>query len=117
VGNNVLVIDDDPAILRLATIILRMDGHHVEAFDSAEVALGKLGNGFAPDVIVLDLNMPGMTGPEFYSAARDAGFQKAVVIVSAYGAESACKELGADAALPKPFMPDDLSDIVKRVLA
>src|SRR5688500_321548 len=116
-GKYVFVIDDDPALLRLATIILRMDGHNVEAFRSAELALDLLGNGsLEPDVIVLDPTRPGITARTCYLAAREAGYSKPALIVSAYAAEAARQSLGADAALPKPVMPDDLSEVVKRVL-
>ena len=53
--------------------------------------------------------MPELDGREFYRRARDAGFVVPVVIVSAYGAETAKQELGAEAALAKPFHPEALS--------
>ncbi len=113
-SKHVFVIDDDPAVLRLAKIILQTDGYQVNAFASPLAALAALadGDGAPPDLIVLDLSMPEMTGKDFYREARDAGFLKPVVIVSAYGAESARKELGATAALQKPFTPEELSQVV-----
>src|SRR5688572_10694953 len=95
---HVFVIDDDPAVLRLAKIILQTDGHTVSAFSSPITALGQLqiGPDTQPDLIVLDLNMLEMTGMEFYREAREAGFSKPVVIVSAYGAQSVRRELGAN---------------------
>jgi CheY-like chemotaxis protein len=116
-GEYVFVIDDDPAVMRLATIILKIDGYRVDAFQSPLAALERLSNepGPEPDLILLDLNMPEMTGREFFIQARNAGFARPIVIVSAYGAESARRELGADGALRKPFTPEDLSRIVASV--
>ncbi|MEM9148105.1 MAG: PAS-domain containing protein [Pseudomonadota bacterium] len=59
-GARVLVIDDEPDVAELIAQILAFDGHEAERAHSAEEALGRLGEGF--DVILSDVNMPGLGG-------------------------------------------------------
>ena len=61
--------------------------------------------------------MPKVDGRAFFYRARGAGYQGPVVVCSAWGAKAAQRELGADAALDKPFEPDDLVDSIKEVLS
>ncbi len=61
-----------------------------------------------PEVIILDLEMPVMNGRAFYRALRAEGHQVPVLILSAYGAQAARTELGAEAAVDKPFEPEEL---------
>jgi DNA-binding response OmpR family regulator len=65
-----------------------------------------------PDVIVLDLGLPEMDGREFFRQARLRGYEGPVIICSAYGATAAQRELGAEAALNKPFNPEELVQMV-----
>jgi DNA-binding response OmpR family regulator len=67
------------------------------------------------DVIILDLQMPRMDGRAFYREMRARGCEAQVVILSAYGADSAQRELGAVAAIAKPFDPEVLTDTVRIV--
>jgi DNA-binding response OmpR family regulator len=69
------------------------------------------------DVIVLDLQMPRMDGRAFFREMASRGHEAQVVILSAYGAEQAKRELHAAAAVPKPFDPDELIQTVRRVAA
>jgi CheY-like chemotaxis protein len=111
----VFVIDDDRPLLRLVSMILRSDDFEVEISHEPEEALELLGQ-HHPDVIVLDLSMPGMDGREFYAAARDLGYHGPVLICSAYGAAAAGRQLGADASLDKPFTPEQLLSVIHRLL-
>lgn len=58
----VLVIEDHPTDLKLMGAVLRIDGHAVDARTAAEEAMEAIAAG-APDVILLDLRLPGMDGP------------------------------------------------------
>ena len=117
-SNHVFVLDDDPALLRLSSLTLRLEGLDVQSFSSPLEALQKLEDPTYPNppAIVLDLNMPEMDGREFYRQARQAGYSGAVVILSAYGARAAQAELGADAALAKPFHPQESASSLKQVM-
>jgi DNA-binding response OmpR family regulator len=100
----VLVIDDDRALLRMARLALVSDAMQVETAGDGLEGLEKLESD-SFDVIVLDLQMPRMDGRSFYREIRSRGVGTPVVILSAYGAEAARNELGADGAISKPFDP------------
>ena len=67
------------------------------------------------DVVVLDLQMPRMDGRAFFREMISRGHRPQVVILSAYGAEEAQRELKVAAAVPKPFDPDVLIETVRKV--
>lgn len=112
---SVLVIDDDPGLLTLLRIVLKTEGFEVHAFRDARDALVFLEE-HAPAVILLDLRMPEMDGREFYREARRIGVTAPVIIASAFGAAEARAELGADAALPKPFDPSTVTSVVRSLI-
>jgi DNA-binding response OmpR family regulator len=68
------------------------------------------------DAIVLDLRMPGMDGRALFREVRARGNKAPVLIASAYGARQAQQELGAEAAIEKPFDPDELVDVVRQLI-
>ena len=110
----VLVIDDDEALLRMVRLCLRTAGMFVVTADDGRAALESLEDGDF-DVIVLDLQMPGMDGRTFYREKASSGHDEPVIILSAYGAEEARRQLGAAAAMAKPFDPDTLIETVLQV--
>jgi DNA-binding response OmpR family regulator len=103
----VLVIDDDGPMTRMIAMILRASGYDVNVAANGERGLEQV-EAECPDVIVLDLMMPVMDGPTFYRELRHRGFEMPVMILSAHGASEAQRELHAQAAMHKPFFPDDL---------
>jgi CheY-like chemotaxis protein len=107
----ILVIDDDEAILRLLRLSMASDGLMVATARDGTAGLARL-DSEKFDVIVLDLQMPGMDGRAFYREMVSRGCEAPVVILSAYGAENAKRELGAAAAVAKPFDPDMLIETV-----
>lgn len=113
---SVLVVDDDAAIARLVRLALRASGFDAITAANGVEALNRIEDRDI-DLIVLDLEMPVMGGREFYRRLRARGTQVPVVILSAYGAERARVELGADAAVQKPFEPSELVAVVGRLLA
>jgi DNA-binding response OmpR family regulator len=114
-SNHIFVVDDDPAMGRLTTLALKSEGYEVAAFTSPREALEEVVDPGAPNpsMVILDLSMPEMDGREFYRRARAAGLVAPVLILSAYGAADARKELGAEASLAKPFDTQQLVDAVK----
>jgi CheY-like chemotaxis protein len=112
----ILVLDDDEILLRLLSIILRSSDYEVETAPEGRTGLEALQE-HKPDLIILDLSMPGMDGRTFYRAARLKGYEGPVLLCSASNVEAAKRELGADAALGKPFDPDDLLSVVDELVA
>ena len=112
----VLVVEDEPALRRMLTFTLRDAG-----FDVRTAANGRAGledvEVRVPDVVVLDLEMPVMDGRTFFREFRQRGFGAPVLILSAYGARRAARELHAEAAVQKPFRADDLIDKLERLVA
>jgi len=102
----VLVIEDDPPQLKLAHRVLASSGHHVTEADAAEAALAAIKND-RPEVILLDLMLPGMDG---LSLARQLRAQPEtrdipIVAITAFPEkfpEAAALEAGCDAYLVKP---------------
>ena len=111
----VFAVDDQPAVLRVIELSLRIEGFEVVTFGSPLDALSALAEGNHPDAIVLDLNMPVMDGREFYGIARQSGYENPVLILSAYNASAVCRELGANDWLAKPFTPTDLARKVSQL--
>jgi DNA-binding response OmpR family regulator len=114
-GSRILVVDDDVNLTRLLRAILRTSGFDVVTCgDSTEGLNVAESQDF--NLIILDLRMPVMDGRTFYKQLRERGVKTPVVIASAYGARAAQAELGAQAAIEKPFDPDRLIDTVTRIL-
>src|SRR5262245_23436973 len=109
--NHVFVVDDDPAIGRLSRVALQVEGLEVQSFTSPLQALLQIADSAIPNpkAIVLDLNMPEMDGRQFFRRARELGYESPVLILSAFDALAASRELGAEAALAKPFEPEALA--------
>jgi two-component system response regulator RegX3 len=113
----VLVIEDVKEMADLIALFLEKDGMSVETCDTAEDALAML-SGSAFDLIVLDINLPGMDGLEFLTEARKST-NCPVLIVSARGADEDLVTglgLGADEYMTKPFSPKVLVARVRALL-
>jgi DNA-binding response OmpR family regulator len=112
----VLVIDDDQALLRMIRLAMASDGLDVATARDGAEGLEQLDSN-SYDVIVLDLQMPRMDGRTFFHEMSARGHDPQVVLLSAYGALEAQRELKVAAAVPKPFDPDHLIETVRRVAA
>jgi DNA-binding response OmpR family regulator len=101
---HILVVDDDPAILRLLSTNLKARGYEVTTATDGEESLEAVQKDFI-DLIILDIMMPGVDGVEVCRRIREwSGIP--IIILSAKGDEKdkvKCLELGADDYLTKPF--------------
>ena len=111
----ILVVDDEPGILTLLRTILRIHEHQVFTASTFDLGLELLRRQRF-DVLLLDLRIGEADGRDLYRQARADNFRGAVVIISAYGAVSAARELGADGAISKPFTPDELVGEIDRAI-
>ena len=106
-----LIVDDEPAILRLVSIVLRdMDCDTLSA-PNAEAALELLHGGEMPDLIITDVKMPGIDGAEFTRLVKadDRLASIPVLLMSAYGEP---RGHAGDGFLAKPFDIDGLAEFV-----
>jgi Response regulators consisting of a CheY-like receiver domain and a winged-helix DNA-binding domain len=105
----VLVVDDEPQIRRALGINLRTRGYDVDLAETGEVAL-ELAARHHPDVVVLDLGLPGIGGVEVIQGLRGWS-QVPIIVLSVRDAESdkvAALDAGADDFVTKPFGMDEL---------
>lgn len=113
----IMVVDDEAAIVRLVRATLQADGHSVITASRGEEALDLLDDQ-RPDLIVLDLMMPGIDGFETLRRIRSES-QVPVIMLTARAADAdKLKGLsgGADDYITKPFNPDELAARVTAVL-
>ena len=118
----VLVAEDDPDMRRLIATSLRMAGNKVvEATDGIDVLdrMETMIRDLCPDafdVIVSDVNMPGLSGLDVLAALRCTHWTTPVVLITAFGDEETraeARELGAAAFLDKPLDPEALRSAVR----
>jgi len=115
----ILVVDDEENIREGCRRSLERIGYEVEVAAEAREALAKL-DSQSYDLALLDIRMPGMSGVELLDAAKGKDPSVAVVMMTGYASvESAveCMKKGAAEYVAKPFKPDDIREVVQRVLA
>jgi two-component system response regulator MprA len=115
-GRSVLLIDDDVDIVATVRMILQRDGWDVTAAGDGAEGLAVLRGGLRPNVILLDLMMPGVNGWEFCDAVRaDPELQGVpVVVVSGAGdVDEKAAAVGAVGHLRKPFELSALREVVR----
>jgi CheY-like chemotaxis protein len=117
--SRVLVVDDDPNLRHLVSVRLQKAGHRVIAADSAAEALAVVQDRGAPDVVVLDVTMPGMTGLELLPIMRtlDGCASLPAIFLSGrvdHADVEAGRALGAT-YLTKPFSAVALVNAVERL--
>ncbi len=118
---SILVIEDHDSIRLLLerflskrfTVTCKGDG-----FD----ALAWLSYGNIPDLIILDMSMPRLSGLDFLNNIRTSGLFRDIPVLIVSGEKDnkviqKCKDLGIDGFIPKPFNPIDLDEKINMVLA
>lgn len=113
---NLLLVEDDPAMQLSLVRSFERRGLRVQACGDGLQALARWQAG-KPDVVVLDLSLPGLDGLEVLAQARAAGLKTPVLILTARGTVGdriLGLNVGADDYLPKPF---DLDELMARVQA
>ena len=115
---DILVIDDERGFGEMLRTMLTKDGYRVTYLAAAKAALEQLGQGTAYDVILCDVQMPGLSGVDFLRELGVRGLTATVVMMSAYGTIDTaveCMKLGALDYISKPFKADELFLKLRRV--
>ncbi len=116
--SNILVVDDEPAICWGVKQLLEREGHRVTILSSGEAALNAVTQR-RPDLLLMDVRLPGISGLETLDIVRQRFPKLPVVIMTAFGqldiAVQVMRHPGVD-YLAKPFDLDQVSGVVQRML-
>lgn len=114
----ILVVDDDPALLRLLSMRLSAVGYEVAAVESGENAVAQIPT-FQPHLVITDLRMDGMDGMALFDQIHQRSSALPVIILTAHGSIPEAVDAtsrGVFGYLTKPFDSKDLLDQVTRAL-
>jgi signal transduction histidine kinase/DNA-binding response OmpR family regulator len=115
----ILVIDDEPAVLEVFREFLGMQGYRVSSAPSGEEAVRLLPD-LKPDIILTDINLPGLSGLEVMRFAKSVDPEIGVVVVTGHASASNAIEAlrqGAFNYITKPFDLDEIHEVVERAIA
>lgn len=116
----ICLVDDSETILMSVSQNLEQAGYRVDKFPSAEEALEHLQEGDPPDILITDLNMPGMDGISFIKEVRGIPAMrfKPILFLTTESEQSKrdeAKAAGATGWLVKPASPEDLLGAIRQV--
>jgi DNA-binding NarL/FixJ family response regulator len=119
-SKRLLVVDDDPGLLRAVAETLRAEGYEATTARRGSEALVRIAESL-PDLIVSDIRMPGMDGYELVRNLRASARTKLIPIVFLTAKDETSDRVagfrsGVDAYLTKPFEPDELVAVVANIL-
>ncbi|NLM21549.1 MAG: response regulator [Peptococcaceae bacterium] len=113
-----LIVDDQKGIRRLLTEVFLEYSNEIEVCANGIAALELIPR-FNPDLIIMDIKMPGMSGFEVLKKLREKGDQTRVVLMTAYGDPNyldQAKVLGVERVILKPFDLNELKEHIRQVL-
>ena len=114
----IYLIDDDKSVRRAFELFLRSAGLEFQSFESAN----KFISGFQPgakDILILDLNLPGMSGYDLLKKFKQDGILIPVIVVTAFDepqSRACCREYGVKEYLRKPVDGEDLVEIIHKTI-
>ncbi len=117
---SLFVVDDDPAIRRALVRLGNAVGYGVEVFASAEEFLADLPPDVTAGCLLLDVALPGMSGPALHRELRARGWSLPVIFVTAHDDEAtrgAIAESDAEATFMKPIEVANLLDLLEQIFA
>ena len=115
-----LVVDDEPNLLRAVAAALRAEGYEVVTARGGREALVRVAES-VPDLIISDIRMPGMDGYQFAAQLRSSSRTALVPIVFLTAKDETADRVagfrsGVDAYITKPFEPDELLAVIQSIL-
>jgi DNA-binding response OmpR family regulator len=114
----ILICDDEPNIVVSLEFLMRRQGHEIRVVGDGDAALAAVAE-FDPDLVLLDLMLPGRDGYEVCQALRAGGYRMKILMLTAKGREAEVAKgfaVGADDYLTKPFGTQDLVARVRLLL-
>jgi len=120
-AKHVLLIEDEPNIIEAISFILRQEGFRVSTHSDGIRAVAEI-NDQSPDLVILDVMLPGRSGFDILRELRgqDATQALPVLMLSAKGQSKdklAAQSLGVSQYMTKPFSNSEMLDVVRRLLA
>lgn len=120
-GKTVLVVDDSPTMRQMVAFTLTNAGFSVVEAGNGKEAMGKIGAGTKPDLVVTDLNMPEMDGITLIQEIRKNAALKFTPILmltteSSDDKKKAGQAAGATGWVVKPFNPEQMLKVIQKVL-
>jgi DNA-binding response OmpR family regulator len=120
-GKKIVVIDDDRNILNVLQIALESEGYEVETFSSALGTTSKVLNA-KPDLLLVDINMPGLSGPGFINTLKKFNQENSMLMLFHSSVEeeklkSLADQHGATGYITKGLAIDQFLGIIERYLA
>ena len=115
----ILLVDDEPGMVRYIRTLLEVDEHIVETASTGEEALDRVKKGLSPDLVLLDLLMPGIDGLETLEGIRKLQPTARVVILSCVNDTKKVVQairLGATDYITKPFQKAELDAVIDQCL-
>jgi CheY-like chemotaxis protein len=117
----VMLIEDDHTMLSLLTTLMHFEGFEtaiIKNDESLDAMMEDIRQEM-PDVILLDVHLRRVNGLNLLTAIRDdeRTRQTGVILSSGMDVSQRCTELGANAFILKPYMPEDLLQMIRRVAA
>ena len=118
-GARILIVEDHPTMREAMRLVLDGHGYAIDEAGDGATALERIRSD-RPDLVFLDIHIPGLDGPEVLRAIRDDAVTRDVhvIVVTATGEEGKADALalGADGYVTKPFSPVELLETVRSAL-
>lgn len=111
----ILIVDDDPRILRATSQLLIESGYEVVTTDGGAAGLAVLANNPAVTMVISDVLMPGMKGTEFVARAKTTQPELGVLFISGDIGDTHPSEFDGAAVLAKPFTAAALLAAIRRI--
>jgi DNA-binding NtrC family response regulator len=115
---DILIVDDDTQLRRSFDKLLTEEGHSIRAASTGEAALAMVQDS-APDLVVMDVRLPGMNGIETFRAIREIEPKVPVIVMTAFGTTDVAIEatkLGAFEYVLKPFEIPDILTLIEQAM-
>lgn len=116
---NILIVDDHPVARLAVRMLLEKDGHVVLAEAGEGYEALRMARDLSPEMMIVDLDIPGISGIELIEKLRASGFQGGILVLTARDDEhylSRCMKVGADGFVGKKNNLEELGDAVRAVM-